>query len=118
MRAGDAERDGVVARQADDGAGFALAAQILAEAEAVRALVAAVIQKEAAEQFLAHARREIGFIVRPVLGEVVLSAADGVDSAEGVLGIGAPGAGLADVVGVEVAVQGQALAAEAAGERE
>ena len=56
--------------------------------------------------------------MRAVLGEIVLGAADGVDSAEGVLGIGTPGAGLADFVGIEVAVHGEALAAETAGEVE
>src|ERR1035438_488158 len=68
-----------ISSQADDGAGFARAAEILAEAEAVRALETAVIEKEAAVQILAHARREVRRIVRAVLGEVVLGAADGVD---------------------------------------
>ena len=112
VRSGDAERGGIVARQADDGAGFALAAQILAEAEAVRAHKAAVVEEEAAEQLLAQAGREVGFIVRAVLGEVILTAAHGVDAGEDVLGIGTPGAWLAHFAGIEVTVHGKALAAE------
>ena len=49
-----------------------------------------------------------------VVGEVVLAAADGVDAGIVVIGIRSPGAGLADAIRIEIAMEVQRLAAEAA----
>ena len=51
-------------------------AEVFVEAKSEGAGEAAVVQEEAAGDFLAHARREIGFVVHAVLGEVILAAAD------------------------------------------
>src|SRR4051812_41236778 len=101
-------------RYADNGAGFALPANVFVEAESEGAAEAAVLEKETTEDFLADSRCEVGFVVPAVFGEAVLRTADGVDAAEGVLGIGTPGARLPDVAGIEVSVQRKSLTAEAA----
>ena len=94
---------------------FGLAAKILVEAEPVGAGVAVVVEEERGEQVLLDAAREqVRLVMSQVIGRVVLAAADGVDACVVVIGIGAIGAGLADGVGIEVAMEVQRLAAETA----
>ena len=103
---------GVVARNAHDRARLALRAEVAIEGKSVRALVPVVIQKKRPEQFLADASPQIRLVVRQVIRRVVLAAADGVDAGERMLRVGAPRAGLANLVGIEIAVQRKHLPPE------
>ncbi len=101
-----------MARHADDGARFSLRPQVLVVTESVRAGVAVVIQKKGAGQVFAHTVRNIGLVMHQVIAEIVLAAADGVDAGEVSIRIGAPRAGLAHGVGIEIGMQVERLAAE------
>jgi hypothetical protein len=77
-----------------------------------KALQKPLLYRKKLPKALADSRREIGLVVGPVFGKVVLAAADGVDPAERVPGIGTKGAGLPTCS--EVAVQPKTLPPETA----
>ncbi len=99
-------------RNAHDRPRLALRAEVAVEGKPVPAPVPVVIQKEGPEHLLADASPEVRLVVRQVVRKVVLAAADGVDAGKRVLGVRAPRAGLARLVGIEISVQRECLPAE------